>query len=1295
MQITNNYPNIQTGNKQYQPNFTGFGQFTTKVKSALHINPKINLHLDLGNNKKVYEYFQSKFDKLPKDSMQKAYLSVLDADGKANPDAIMALKKICDAPKNLLSKIIQPHNNTSYTKYGLNFISELIETAKDSNKNHAVANLDFVYNLLTTHSTSNPDSYFNLIKISKDANGIIPKENVDLYTVLNKAKMISYYPHITNKDGIIDNYFRDYILNDINQHRGKIDENILEIIKAVAKSKDAKAVLSEVETKRKDVKTSDLKFCISHANDISGELSLENFKRLTHIAQNDPGLLKYYNIFRDNKKHIRNDNINFVRTISPKISDAKTLCEYKNVGSDSNGVVTKDFANNLDAFFRKHPKSNSSSTLIYCLNKVKNSDGSINWDYIKTFYNVRSKICHIDEKDPHSIFDKTLSVIKDKKGDIIPEFANEIRNLMGDDLFGEISYLLKASKKADDTLDKKLFDSAKNIVKSAPPKERIDISMFLASLRDKKGNFETAKFQVLENIEAAGIKSNILQISKALLNPDGTSSKKGLDFIHHLRKNSHHQIEDDLAYIINLCRDNTGYLNSENIECVKSIQALKPHVDLPTLIKIVRSKTGEINKSKVNALNEVIKHFHGRHIDTHTLKDVIRLSTDSHGECDLDMMKLLARIRKSGGNLNAYHDLMPAFRDFAKYSHVTSYDQLNLQQKRDIMRKIKNHKTHIQDNRFRRYLNIKILPLNESDYCVTLARLSHSIGINVKPLDKKVIADFFAAMNKMSDKHSEFMKLDFDKNVPKLDLTYPLEDFQKDVWNVVKNLSYSDRTKSIDYFGFELKNKNNKFIMSGFPSADKPDGRLAKIKDQTVQDTISKLTPYVIKFTQANDVHVAHNPNLSKELTAIVKAFPEFLTTVGKPQHVTHDYTLDIHLLKVLQGVFKNPEYQKLSDSSKKQLQISALLHDLTKTAGEVDRYHPDNSAFDIYYLLDKFMMHEKDKLKIYHIIKNHAWLARYNKAQNQNFVAKDLAFELRQGDAFKLISILADADLRGIQKHDAFYKKYGADLIKAQQKINPILFDLQKTTINLPQTKIPKIDKINHKSPYVSIINKDGIKNTVINLRQGVDLKKVGFEENVSLSDLNILVHGLDNKDQAAMFQSLGLINSDALLSTSYINYGKGNWRVFRQQGFVLGVPSADIHAGYWRDFGSGYKKNKKDLFDTYLFHNDPTRTYFSNSIKHELNLSDKAYIELIRKIEDMSITELDAAFPNVAKAYRRIFTKMDVSKRSFGRNYNEILVSRPKIQALFCYGQHPDNLSAYLRRYAEKNNIPILVFN
>ena len=69
-----------------------------------------------------------------------------------------------------------------------------------------------------------------------------------------------------------------------------------------------------------------------------------------------------------------------------------------------------------------------------------------------------------------------------------------------------------------------------------------------------------------------------------------------------------------------------------------------------------------------------------------------------------------------------------------------------------------------------------------------------------------------------------------------------------------------------------------------------------------------------------------------------------------------------------------------------------------------------------------------------------------------------------------------------------------------------------------------------------------------------------------------------------------------------------KKNWRVFRKQGFVLKVPDSNIHAGYYRDFGSGLKKNKSELIDRNKY-----RTYFAEQLNSELNLSDKNYNEIL----------------------------------------------------------------------------------
>ena len=110
--------------------------------------------------------------------------------------------------------------------------------------------------------------------------------------------------------------------------------------------------------------------------------------------------------------------------------------------------------------------------------------------------------------------------------------------------------------------------------------------------------------------------------------------------------------------------------------------------------------------------------------------------------------------------------------------------------------------------------------------------------------------------------------------------------------------------------------------------------------------------------------------------------------------------------------------------------------------------------------------------------------------------------------------------------------------------------------------------------------------------------------------------------------------------------------------------------------------------------------RNYISDSIKKELNLTDEEYKELYPKISDKSITELEQEFPKVANAYIKIITNMEEGKRSYGRQYNEILVSRPQIQGVFYQGkmeagtQEIDNVPEFLREYASEHNLPIIYF-
>ena len=44
--------------------------------------------------------------------------------------------------------------------------------------------------------------------------------------------------------------------------------------------------------------------------------------------------------------------------------------------------------------------------------------------------------------------------------------------------------------------------------------------------------------------------------------------------------------------------------------------------------------------------------------------------------------------------------------------------------------------------------------------------------------------------------------------------------------------------------------------------------------------------------------------------------------------------------------------------------------------------------------------------------------------------------------------------------------------------------------------------------------------------------------------------------------------------------------------------------------------------------------------------------------------------------------------------RTYNEILISRPKVQAVFSYGQNYENIPDFLKKYAMDNDLAIILF-
>ena len=619
-----------------------------------------------------------------------------------------------------------------------------------------------------------------------------------------------------------------------------------------------------------------------------------------------------------------------------------------------------------------------------------------------------------------------------------------------------------------------------------------------------------------------------------------------------------------------------------------------------------------------------------------------------------------------------------------------------------------------------------IVPKNIEEYNVLMKKLIKSVGIDTKPIAEAEKTALFNALDNLSKPNAEFRKLDIKNPSFKLTAQYPREQFKNDILKLVQNLNETEKSKVWDYFGFEIKpNQYGDMVMSGYPALLNNGEKLAEIEKPETKAIIEQIKPYIKKFTDENKI-LADNKFISQEmantLNDIFNALPELYTIIGKEQHGTHDYSVDVHTLAVLQECINNSHFEHLNNEEKQTLILTTLLHDITKEEYAIDKSHPTESSFDAYYILEKLGLPKQQHMNIYQLIKNHDLLEHCNKGpidpntgnrlpipeDEQDKKIKKYAYELHSGNIGELALMLTKADLLGVTRDGSFFNKYGGALDKVGKKLRNEIKIVKSTAIPLPQTKIPNASKLIADGENVKEIttydeNGNAIKNKVVYLKKGMDLSKYGFDKGVTAENFNVIVHGFDTEGQQIVLDALELANQDALLSSSYVIYDKGNYRAFRQQGFVKEVQSDDIGAAYFRDFGSGCKKTTASLIDNYLNGNCISyRKYIPQLIKDALNINDEEYIALYEEIKNKPLDVLEQEKPYVAQALKDIFAKMEVHKRKFQRNYNEALITKGENKAIYFYGKNADETGCYkveeipefLRKYAQENDIPLIYF-
>lgn len=628
-----------------------------------------------------------------------------------------------------------------------------------------------------------------------------------------------------------------------------------------------------------------------------------------------------------------------------------------------------------------------------------------------------------------------------------------------------------------------------------------------------------------------------------------------------------------------------------------------------------------------------------------------------------------------------------------------------------------------------------LVPKNAQEYCTLLPALVRSMGIETKSLSPAQVKEFDKLIFELSDSLKKLSDDEFTSL--KITQEYTKDEFIKNVRNVVKMLPREERQKFYDYYGFELHhNRNSKtgFSIAGYPANLNNGEKLAQIKDSATKTVVECLRSDVIRFSENNLVQ-CDNKDIEYSLNKILKFLPELHTAIGKIQHPTHSFDIFKHSLKVLQKISQDEKFQELNDSDKKIMMLAALLHDITKLEGSVDKTHPKEGAFDAYYIAQKFGLTREEEIKLFKLTQNHEWLAYVNTSEIQGILTerlKSVAFELQNDNLLDMALIFTHADLKAVKSTDVFHDtKVGAGRVDLYgtsrsfgeladtyaEKIRAYVYELQKTQPFLPVTKFPKASRINE---VITHVNPDGSTNIkgvykdkdgliVLKFNEVEDWELIGFPKSsstkgfmttglddknndieVETGNIKFFVHGLDYEEQLKKFDAFSMPDSEALLSVSYAERPESKYRFFRAQGVILDFDTKYIHGGGDSDAGSGCKKTIDDFKRRYssagvIGYN---RNYVPDMLKKATGMSDDEYIKFVSENRNKPFAEIKPT--EIRDKVIKELATMNSNRRKGNREYNEMYGSNPeRVMGVFVYkmklGEKTENPIEYLH-----SNVP-----
>ena len=524
-----------------------------------------------------------------------------------------------------------------------------------------------------------------------------------------------------------------------------------------------------------------------------------------------------------------------------------------------------------------------------------------------------------------------------------------------------------------------------------------------------------------------------------------------------------------------------------------------------------------------------------------------------------------------------------------------------------------------------------------------------------------------------------------------LPLKYSRKSFLQDLEELCKknpNAKEIIKTKTkIDL----IADNNNHFV--GY-------NNMISLKDLNKEDELEKeIFDYCHKFLYENEIET-EDKNLNQYLNYIIKAFPEFINVIGKKQHSTHDFTVDIHSLLVMAHSIENPIYKNNLDKEDKiTLILTTLLHDISKQENTIDKSHPEVSAKTTREIVRKVFPNTNFSERIYDFINNHHFLETLSKTDDKRKTCHKLAFAFRRPHDLYIAKIIAEADLKSV--NDYFFDTY-KDCLSADNflGINHDIFLLNANGNAIYTTPIiypKKAEKMCKKT-----IN--GKEYTIINLhkiRENENMGKYGFANGLKKKDLRFLVHMTNDLETLSIVSNS---NAQNLLSETLISPSQNGTYYFRDYGVFLSQPNTNTINMTKENQASG---NEKDLNTCLsLIFDDKERENFKWELLKQLNIKDDEvknkdfaafYMDVLAKKNSFSQINPKEKFSIGKHEFtgKELISAIKLVQNTFlnSTEHNEIVGYKPEIKGVIAKVTSEEDIHKIVLDFAYKNNYPIVL--